>query len=98
MYPKIFFILHGHYSNFFIFALIIFHILPKSERLTTIKSSFSREMETTKVPKLFYHHHTSVHDATKHLNNIVIFLIFFSKSMGLTLTKILSFFVKCSIS
>ena len=66
---------------YFIIALIKFHIQPKSERLTTMKSTFSRETETTKVSKLFDHHHTSVHDATKHKQDFHIF-DFFSKFVG----------------
>ncbi|WZZ63124.1 hypothetical protein YC2023_063231 [Brassica napus] len=34
--------------------------------LTIIKSLFSREIETTKVPNFFDHHHILVHEATLH--------------------------------
>ena len=39
---------------------------PLIGRLTTIKSLFSRETETTKVPNIFDLHHMLVKDATMH--------------------------------
>ena len=49
--------------------------------LTTIKSLFSREIETTKVPNLFDHHHKLVLDANMLEKIIVTFFEFFPKSM-----------------
>ena len=49
--------------------------------LTTIKSLFSKETETTKVTNLFDYHHIIVHDATMHSNNIFIFFSFFPQNL-----------------
>jgi len=72
---------HGHRFNFLSINLIKLHNTPQISGLTTIKSIFSTETETTKVLNLFDLHHMLVKDVTIHLNNIFTFLIFFSKSM-----------------
>ena len=55
---------HGYSFNFLSINLVKLHNTPKIGGLTTIKSLFSRETETTKVPKLFNLQHMLVHDAT----------------------------------
>ena len=52
---------HGHRFHFLSINLVKLH-----NRSSTIKSLFSRETETTKVPNLFDIHHTLLHDATMH--------------------------------
>ena len=47
-------------------ANLIFHNTPKINGVPTIKSLFSRETQTTKVPKLFDIHHMLVQDPTMH--------------------------------
>ena len=57
---------HGYRLNLLSTNLLKFHNTPKIGGLTTIKSLFSRETETTKVPNLFDLHHMLVQDATMH--------------------------------
>ena len=52
--------------NFLSINLVKHHNTPKIGRLTTIKSLFSRETETTKVPNLFDLHHMLIEDKTMH--------------------------------
>ena len=54
---------------------------PKIGGLTIIKSLFSREIETTKVPNLFDHHHILFQDTNMLKKIIVIFFEFISISM-----------------
>ena len=67
---------HGHRFYFLSINLVKFCNTPLIGGLTTIKSLFSREMETTKVPNIFDLHHMLVKDATMHQNIIFIFLNF----------------------
>ena len=66
MYIKLSFMEHEHRFNFVSINLVKLHNTPEIGRLTTIKSLFSRETETTKVPNLFDLHHMLVNDATMH--------------------------------
>ena len=64
MYNKLSSLVHGHRFNFLSIKLVKLYNTPKFGGLTTIKSLFSRETETIKVPKLFDLHHMLVKDAT----------------------------------
>ena len=59
---------HGTWHRFIFLSnnLVKLRNTPKIGRLTTIKSLFSSEMETTKDQNLFDLHHMLVHDATMH--------------------------------
>ena len=57
---------HGHSFHFLSINLVKLHNNPKIGGLTTIKSLFSKETETTKVSNLFDIHHMLVNDATMH--------------------------------
>ena len=57
---------HGYRFNFLSINLVKLHNTPKIGGLTTIKSLFSRETETTKVPNLLDVHHRLVEDETMH--------------------------------
>ena len=57
---------HGHRFNFLSLNFVKLHNTPYIDGLTTIKSLFSREMETTKVPNHFDLHHMLVKDAVMH--------------------------------
>ena len=57
---------HGHRFNFLSINLVKLHNTPEIGGLTTIKSLFSRETETTKVPNHFDLHHMLVHDENMH--------------------------------
>ena len=66
MYIKLFFTVHGHHFNFLSIYFVKLHNTPSIGGLTTIKSLFSKETETTKVLNLFDLHHILVNDATMH--------------------------------
>ena len=66
MYIKLSLIVHGHRFCFQSINLVKLRNTPKFGGLTTIKSIFSRKMETTLVPNLFGIHHMLVHVATMH--------------------------------
>ena len=66
MYIKLYFMVHEYRINFLSINLVKLHNTLEIGRLTTIKLSFSRETETTKVPNHFDLHHMLVHDATMH--------------------------------
>ena len=66
MYIKLFSMVHGYRFNFLSINLVKLHNTPEIGRLTTIKSLFARERETTKVPNLFELHHMLAKDATMH--------------------------------
>jgi len=55
---------YEHRFNFLLINLVRLNNTPKIGGLTTIKSLFSRETKTTKVPNLFDLHHMLVKDAT----------------------------------
>ena len=57
---------HWDRFNFLSINLVKLSNTPEIGGLTTIKSLFSRETETTKVPNLFELHHMLVNDATMH--------------------------------
>ena len=56
----------GHHFIFLPINLVKLHNISKIGGLTTIKSLFPKETETTKVPNLFVLHHMLVKDATIH--------------------------------
>ena len=66
MYIKFSFMVYGLRFNFLSINLVKYLNTPKIGRLTIIKSLFSREMETRKVPNLFDLHRMLVNDATIH--------------------------------
>ena len=66
MYIKLSLIVHRHFFLFLSINLVKLHNTLKFGGLTTLKSIFSRETETTMVPNLFDIHHMLVHDATMH--------------------------------
>ena len=57
---------HMHRFYFLSINLVKLHNTPYIGGLTTIKSLFSRETETTKVSNLFNLHHMLVNDVTMH--------------------------------
>ena len=57
---------HRNHFNFLSINLVKLRITPLIGGLTTIKSIFSRETETTKVPNLFDLHRMLLQDATMH--------------------------------
>ena len=57
---------HEHRSNFLSINLVKLHNTPQISGLTTIKSLFSTETETTKFSDLFDLHHMYVKDETMH--------------------------------
>ena len=66
MYINLSLMVHEYVFNFLFFNLVKLYNTPKIGGLTTIKSLFYRETETTKVPNLFDLHHMLVQDATMH--------------------------------
>ena len=66
MYVKLSFMVYGHHFNILSINLVKLHNTPKIGGLTTTKSLFSRETETTTVPHIFELHHMLVKDATMH--------------------------------
>ena len=56
----------GHLFNFLSINLVELRNTPLIGGLTTVKSLFSRETETTKVSNLFDLHHMLVKDANMH--------------------------------
>ena len=56
----------GHLFNFLSINLVELRNTPLIGGLTTVKSLFSREKETTKVSNLFDLHHMFVKDANMH--------------------------------
>ena len=57
---------HGYRFIFFSIILVKLHNTPEISGLTTIKSLFLIETETTNVPNHFDLHHMLVQDATMH--------------------------------
>ena len=57
---------HGHRFIFLSINLVKIHNTPQIGGLTTIKSLFSGETETTKISNLFDIHHILLKDATMH--------------------------------
>ena len=57
---------HERRFNFLLTNLLKLHNIPKIWGLTTIKSLFARETDTTKNPNLFELHNRLVNDSTMH--------------------------------
>ena len=57
---------HGHRFIFLSINLVKIHNTPEISGLTTIKSLFLGETETTKISNLFDIHHILLKDATMH--------------------------------
>ena len=57
---------HRYRFNFLSINLVQLHNISEIGGVTIIKSVFSRETETTKVPNLFDLHHMLVQDETMH--------------------------------
>ena len=57
---------YGNRYNFLSINLVKLHNTPEIGRLTTLKSLFSRETDTTKVSNLFDLHHMLIEVDTMH--------------------------------
>ena len=66
MYIKLSFRVHGPRFSFLSINFVKLHNTPEISGLTTIKSLFYRETETTNVPNLFDIPHMFVQDTTMH--------------------------------
>ena len=66
IYKTIFHCTWAFFKTFLSINLVKLHNAPEIGGLTTIKSLFSREKETTKVSNLFDLHHMLVQDKTMH--------------------------------
>ena len=66
VYIKLSFMVHGHRFIFLSINLVKIHNTPQIGGLTTIKSLFLGETETTKISNLFDIHHILLKDATMH--------------------------------
>ena len=66
MYIRLYFVVHEYRFNFVSINLVKLHNTSEIGGLTTIKSLFSRETETTNLQNLFDLHHMLVHEASMH--------------------------------
>ena len=87
---------HENRFNFLSINLVKLHNTSEIGGLTTIKSLFSRDTETTKVPNLFDLHHMLQKDEYMHYKNIFIFLNF-SQNLWVNPYENIEFFGKFSI-